>query len=244
MSDVLQPGVPATPPADPVTPAAASLPTAAPSPAPAAAPQYDPEYVAQLERYALQAQQQFAALEPYQDDVRRLVEDSEFRNFYRDSSRAYEQFRKQSEPQIDPQLAAVRDELKAEFRPLIEDHQTRRQREEAQARADHQKFMDEQFAYRNRLIAERPDLGPDGINEIAAYADTLARLNNRNVSLEEAYKKMQSRGAAPPAAPPPSLRAEHGAPGIPAATPPSDLESWRKDFHGTLTARLRAGKAG
>lgn len=237
----LQPGI--TPTAEPGTPDAAAAASAAAS----SAPSYDPEYVASLERYAVQAQQQFEALSPYEEHVRRYATDPEYRAFVDDSGKAFEQFKKSREPQVPPEIAAVRDEIRADLKPIVDEFQSRRQREAAEAQAKRQQFEQENMAYARRLAAERPDLSAEnnrGLMEIAAYADALANMERRPVSIEEAYKKMQGRASAPPASPPPSLRSESGAPGIP--TPARvDTERYKKDFFGAVVDSVRnARRAG
>lgn len=180
------------------------------------------------------ARQLYATLEPHAERVRRLVEDPEYGEFADQGFDAYKHMResrKPAEPEV-PEWA----------RPIVEDYRTNKQSLEAQQRAEHDKWVRDNVEFAQRLAAEHPYLKEKNrLKQLGAFADSLSNVEGRRVGIEEAWKIQQ--GFAPRATtPPPSLRADSGAAGIPDNTP-ANADAYRKDFHGEMVRSLKRSKA-
>ena len=209
-------------------------PVAEPAASPAAsAPAIDPaEYAAmQSELGQWRAFNEQAA--PYAERIQRLITDEEFRNFNDQSYSAYEKMREDAKPV---------DETPAWFKPYadrINEETSQKSRAEAEQNT---KWQRDEMDFAARLVAEQPQLRTgNGIVRIAAFADAMAKVENRRVGIEEAYKVMLGfqPGASAPA---PSLRADSGSVGIPDKAPTNN-EAYKKDFYGTALATLKRAKS-
>ena len=214
---------------------------AAPVEAPVAQPterQIDPGYVAQLEQFARQQQAELNRYEAVKGDIDWMLEDESRIEGVRRYKNAYTEAAK---PKFDPSVEPIVEFLKSEIAPLREEvnySKAQRERAEAQTR---QGFIDTNIAYAQRLVAEKK-VKPEQIDQLAAYADALAQRRQKNVSIEEAFKDMQTfSGVQTEAAAAPVLRADEGAVGVPGPSQ-TDSKRWVTDFHGALSDALRAEK--
>lgn len=238
MSEELQPQ--SLTPEAPASPEVAAAPVAAPAEIAAPSsptPTIDPAEFAYYRDYAERAAR---AMQDWGIDEHRAkrLSDPKFREFEDQAWSSYEQLQRAAEPQIPPEFKPIADRLDN----VVSYVDKLREREQAQTQAEYQGFVSEQHQYAQRLAAERPDLaanGNAGILRVAAFADSLASQLGRRVGIEEAYKEMQ-RYAAPAssAAPPTSLRAHDGAPGVPGKS--STKPDPSKSFGEVFLARLKA----
>lgn len=210
------------------------------SPSAPAVPSYDPSYVSRLEAEYQQAQSILQGIQPYVDDIKWMAQNEDNVEFIRKARKNYDIAR---QPEIDPTYEPVLRQFREELAPVkqyVEEIRSERTRSQ---QAEHQKFLSENTMYANRLQAQEK-LSRDDLVEVAAYADALANRYQRNVGIEEAWKKLTSRGSQKEAAPP-SLRADAGAVGIPGNSTSKGNDRWKSDFHGALTDSIRAAqKAG
>lgn len=227
----------------PVAPAPAAPPVsapAAPAPAPAQEPQrtIDPAYVANLENYVRQQQQELQRLEPIKDDVAWMLEDESRREGIRKYREAYESAAK---PQRPPELEALYTHIDQSVAPVRAYITKQEQAEQRVAQESRQKFTNENMAFAARLQAKEK-LTQDELLDVGAYADALAMRLQRDVGIEEAWKKMSARRgvAAPDAADAPVLRGDAGAIGVPgASTDPDKNKRYLTDFHGAVAESIR-----
>lgn len=200
----------------------------------------DPDYVAKLEAYVRQQQQELNRYEPFRDDLDWMAADESRREGVKRYRQAYEQAAK---PEIHPDLKPVLDRFDAEIAPIKAYITRQEQTEQRAAQQQRQKFEADNMAFANRLAATEK-LSGDQLQQIAAYADSKAQRAGRNVGIEEAYKDMRSFGPRTPEAAAPSLRADAGTPGVPGPST-SDGVRWKTDFHGALVDSIKAAqKAG
>lgn len=207
--------------------------------APAAPAVQIPEDYEELKSYRDRYNQLAETITPYLDDIRPIIEDDESREFWRSARSTYEQQKEARKPRLTPELEMIRDEFKETLTPLVEYVGSERT---AKERAEQERIASAQQAnldYAKRLVAERPQLAEDdyaGIGMLAAYAA------NRNISLEEAYKRAGDRFAsAPPPKekPPTSLRGDGAAPGVPGESKLPPIKS-TVDLRKRLANNLRA----
>lgn len=188
------------------------------------------------------------AIEPYADDVRRIVTDEGYRDYVRESTRYYDELAQRKPTDLDPGLAAVRDELREEIRPMRElaDKYTTQQRAEREARIN--RTFQEGKAIVEPFLQQHPELRTN-----RGFGATLDALQNeaveRDVPFKEVWDNYTSGFAPQPRerkTPPPSLRANDGDQGIPAAARPAPKpaegqpQSVREAF---MDAWRRNGKA-
>lgn len=221
-------------------------PPAAPPPqveAPVAPPtvverQIDPNYVAQLEQFARQQQAELNRYEAVKGDIDWMLEDQTRLEGVRRYKSAYEEA---SKPKFDPAIEPVMEYVKSELAPVREWVDTQKKTAEQRVQAETNKFVQDNVAFAQRLVAEKK-VQPEQIDQLAAYADALAHRRQRNVSIEEAFKDMQTfSGAKTEAAAAPVLRSDDGAVGVPGPSQ-TDSKRWVTDFHGALTDALKAEK--
>ncbi len=218
---------------DPAQPLEPSTPVEPPGAAPG--PVADPRdtELAELRAYAAQARETFERLKPHEEYIRRIVEDDETREFTKTAWESYDDQKARrkaaTEPKLDPAAQALVDAFYEKVKPELEYVGKLREREtpEYQAQEAAKRASDEfartNIEYAQRLMAEH-GLSQEDILEVGAYAQALHERSKaagapRFVGLEEAWRKMTSRSAAPAraAAPstPRSLRASAATPGIP-----------------------------
>ena len=217
-----------------------STPPAAPAPAveaPVAQPaerQVDLAYVAQLENFARQQQAELNRYEAVKDDVAWMLEDESRLEGVRRYKNAYTEAAK---PKFDPTLEPVVEYIDKAVAPMREWVESQKKTAAERTQAETTKFVSDNVAYAQRLVAEKK-VKPEQIDQLAAYADALAARRQRNVTIEEAFKDMQSFGGAPvEAAKAPVLRADDGQGGVPGPSE-TDSKRWVTDFHGALTDAL------
>ena len=201
--------------------------------------QIDPNYVAQLEAFARQQQAELNRYESIKDVADWVAEDP---TRYEGVKRYKSSWEEASKPKFDPTVEPVIkyiDEAIAPVRAYVT-------REELAAtnrqKAENDRFVADNVAFANRLIAEKK-IVPGQVDQLAAYADSLANRYRRNVTIEEAFKDMQSFGGGPKteAAAAPVLRADSGAVGVPGPSQ-SDTKEWLTNFNGKLVDTLRAAQ--
>lgn len=200
--------------------------------------QIDPAYVAQLEAAYRTQQAELNKYEPFKDDLAWMTEDESRVEGIRRYRKSYDEA---SKPQRPPELEELYkhvDESTAPVRAWVTKQELA---EQQRAQAETSKFVQDNVAFANRLVAEKK-IKPEQIDQLAAYADALANRRQRNVTIEEAFKDMQTfSGAKTEAAAAPVLRADEGATGVPGPSK-QDTNRWVTDFHGALTDALAAEK--
>ena len=218
-------------PAQPAAPAAAAE---APVAQPTVERQIDPNYVAQLEQFARQQQAELNRYEAVKDDVAWMLEDESRLEGVRRYKNAYTEAAK---PKFDPTLEPVVEYIDKAVAPMREWVESQKKTAEQRTQAETTKFVADNVAYAQRLVAEKK-VKPEQIDQLAAYADALAQRRQKNVSIEEAFKDMQTfSGAQTEAAKAPVLRVDEGAGGVPGPSE-TDSKRWVTDFHGALTDAL------
>ena len=215
-------------------------PPAAPAPAveaPVAQPaerQVDLAYVAQLENFARQQQAELNRYEAVKGDIDWMLEDESRLEGVRRYKNAYTEAAK---PKFDPTLEPVVEYIDKAVAPMREWVESQKKTAEQRTQAETTKFVSDNVAYAQRLVAEKK-VKPEQIDQLAAYADALAARRQRNVTIEEAFKDMQTfSGAQTEAAKAPVLRVDEGAGGVPGPSE-TDSKRWVTDFHGALTDAL------
>lgn len=242
MNDILPTLVPeqAAAPTEPVVSPASVTPEAQPAepqnPAPAAY-QYSPEEIQQLEQFAVTAARRLQEIQPYEDDIKRLATDNEYREFHRNTTKYYDQNRQEHQAQQQPQ-----GQMPAEFNEVLSYVRQQQSREQAQVQQQQDAFVAEQRRIGERMRREH-GLNDQQLYFLADTADQISRRNGRSVGLEEAYNTVTSfaprAGNTPPTV---GLRGDASMPGVPG--PSSDKAAWLSDFRGTLAQHLKsAGNA-
>jgi len=222
----------------PAPPEASAPPVEAPVAQPAERT-IDPSYVAQLEAAYRQQQAELNKIAPLADDINWMLEDENRRDGIKRYRKSYEEA---SRPQYDPAVEPVVEFVKNEMAPVRAYITRQEQAEQARQKAETDRFVADNVAFANRLIAEKK-IAPAQVDQLAAYADSLANRYRRNVTIEEAYKDMASFGGGPKteAAAAPVLRADAGAVGVPGPSQ-SDTKEWLTNFNGKLVDTLRAAQ--
>ncbi len=205
----------------------------------AASPTIDPADYARLQEEVAQARQTFAQLEPHADRINRFLSDEDYRNF---TDQSYESYKTMREKAAQPE--PIPDNL----RPMYEKIEnldsyvgSLKKREQDAQKAEEAKWQQDNIDFANRLAAEHPHLKQgNSLVKVAAFADSMARVEGRRVGIEEAWKTMQGFNPQP-AAPAPSLRADSGAVGIPDRSP-RDASRYTKDFHGAILDDLKRAR--
>lgn len=197
----------------------------------------DPAYVAQLEAAYREQQGELNRYAPVKDELDWMLADETRATSVKKYREAYDTA---SKPQRPPELEDLYrhiDESTAPARAWITKQEAAEVRQQTEAR---QSFERENIAYAQRLQSQNKyDQGK--MIEIAAYADSMATRLGRNVGIEEAYKTLSSFGGAPKESPPPSLRADAGAIGVPGNST-TDNKEWVSDFHGALVKSITAAR--
>jgi hypothetical protein len=224
---------------DPTTPAAPAAPDAAVETpvASSATPAYDPAYVSQLEVAYNEAQSRLLRYAPIAEEIEWVAADPSRANGLKRYRKAYEE---SAQPAIDPVFQPVVEAFRAEIAPMRAYITRAEEAERRQQAEQRQNFERENIAFAARLQAEHK-LSPEQLNQVAAYADAKAGRLRRNVGIEEAYKDMTSFAAPREKSPPPSLRADAGAVGVPGPST-NNTDRWKADFHGALVDSLKAAQ--
>jgi hypothetical protein len=190
--------------------------------------------LAELERYYNEAQATFQKIAPYEEDVRAILDDEDYREFQRTARKSYMETReaqqKARDNELPPEYRRLLDEIDGRLKPALEevsvlrqDREARSAREQEAAKAAQKTFVDENIQYAQRLISEQ-GLTSEEITDLGRFAkvlhdETVAAGSPRFVPLEEAYKRIYGRASAKKeAATPRSLRARSAAPGVPSAS--------------------------
>lgn len=194
---------------------------------------YTPEQILQLEQYAISATRRLEELKEYEEDIKRL-QNPEYREFYKNATRYWEEGRK-NDPQ---QPVRHRDPETEEILSYVREQKAR---EKAQHEESLNRFYAEQRIAEQKMRRDY-GLNDDQMRRIAEYADFKHQREKRLVGLDEAYRDMSSISprAGNNAPPTVGLRGDATTPGVPG--PSSSNEDFKTDFHGALTARLKAGK--
>src|SRR5271156_4464856 len=128
-----------------------------------------PDDYEELRRQNAEYAQTLDALRPYADDIRPLIEDEGKRKLWRDTQTAYERINEERAPKLSPELQLLREDLVKEAGPAVAWVNEQRAEQEKARAADEKAKADAQaeaqksnFAYAQRLAAERPDLAEDG----------------------------------------------------------------------------------
>lgn len=199
----------------------------------AVAPSIDPAEYARMRDELAQWHQFNETASPHADKIQRIINDAEYGDFVDKSYGAYENMRNQSRP--------PEDETPGWFKPYAQQLDTARESQVRSEKEVQDKWQRDEMDFAARLVAEQPSLKENnGIVRVAAFADSMAKVENRRVGIEEAWKTMQGFNPSAPA-PAPSLRADAGAIGIPERAP-ADNSKFAKDFHGEMLSRLKRAK--
>ncbi len=199
-----------------------TLPGVTPGATPPATPVYNPDEVegwkAAAERYNSLA----AQLGPYSDDIQKLVENEEYRNFYRQSWQAFEDAKKRNAPQISDELKPIVEQ----FKPVADYVTELRDRERKYNEQQNAAYISEQQSFARKLMADH-NVDADFIEDLAAIAI------QKKTNLEGAWNRLNSKFRIEKAstdAPPTSLRGDAANPGVPgksAEAPPSNDQEFR-----------------
>jgi hypothetical protein len=190
--------------------------------------------IAELERYYNESRQIFDRIAPYEEDVRAILDDEDYREFQRSARKSYFETRqaqeKAREQELPPEYRKLLEEIDGRLKPALEevgvlrkDREARTAREQEEAKAAQQTFISQNLEYAQRLVSEQ-GLTSEEINDLGRFAkvlhdETVAAGAPRFVPLEEAFKRLYGRAAAKKEAPTPrSLRARSAAPGVPSAS--------------------------
>lgn len=218
---------------------AAAQPAVEPAPSPPAAleRQVDLAYVAQLENFARQQQAELNRLEPLKDDLAWMLEDETRLDGVRRYRKSYDEA---SKPQFDPTVEPVVEFVKNEMAPVRAYITRQEQAEAARAKAESDKFNDDNMRYLARITAEHK-LSPEQQMKVAAYADSAAQRLRRNVPIEEAWKDMTGSWGGPKteAAKAPVLRGDAGEIGVPGPST-NDDKVWLREggLHQYITGKI------
>lgn len=176
-------------------------------------------------------------MDPHADDIKRLVEDEDYRNFHKQSYSTYQQLREQQKPQIDPALAPVMEELR-EVRGYVD---SQRAAETSRATAATQEAANAQWAKVTEAARETPWLANDNYKaafEVAHFGDSRG-IKDFGDALSAYKQEMATRFGAPAAVAPRSLRADAGDPGVPGPKAAPKITG-PQDIRARLAASLRA----
>jgi hypothetical protein len=189
-------------------------------------------------------------IKPYEEDLSILDSDEDYREFAREARKTYieqrEARKKAAEPKLDPAAQSLVDAFYERVKPSLEFVDKLREREtpeyaaQQQAESAKQEFIRQNEQYAQRLVAEH-GLSQEDVLDVVAYANALHERGGRQkfVGLEEAWKKMTSRGAAAtPAATTRSLRSHSATPGIPAGSKPAEPDRADIARPGGLTSHM------
>jgi len=219
--------------------------------------------IAELEAYAANAQATFGTLKAYEDDIKAIVEDEDYRENQRSFRKSYYQIKEEQAREaanaIPPEQRMLLDEIDKRLKPALEEvdelrkeRSSRTAREAEAAKEATQKFVAENTQYAERLAATQ-GFTSEEIMDLSRFAkaihdETVQRGEPRFVGLEEAYKRMYSRiEAKQTKTTPRSLRATSGAPGIPGASKPADAKPINPnrpgDFTKYMTEVLNKGRS-
>jgi hypothetical protein len=198
-----------------------------PTVTPPAPPVYDDQEIQILRQKAAAYDNLDGRLSPYVDDIKDIVDDEEFRNFYRQTRDSYKEAKQRATAnQISPELAPLAKKLDR----LDAFVSTLETREKEAAKASEAEYIRVQQEYARKLKADH-NLDNDDIEALAAVAI------QKKTNLEGAWNFMNSKFKISPIkedAPPRSLRASEAIPGVPGRSsepPVSDRD--------TFLARLR-----
>lgn len=182
-----------------------------------------------------------AALEPFADDIRSIVQDETKRNVARESWKALSDMEQRRKPPVPDEIRPVYEKVSK----LEEFADTLMAERKAAAEAPQREWEQRWQAWQNdpsnnrfyeRLKHDHPDIGTPELQYLAQKA-----ASDNFAPLEEVWKKYETRFVAPkPAAPPTSLRSDAGDIGIPAPSNGSQAKTLRERTIELETAR-RAG---
>ena len=190
----------------------------------------DPAYIAALEQYRDAWEGYREKASPYADDIQRLIEDAEYRDFTKQSWETFQEAKKRAAPRISADAQAVIETVK----PALEYVQTQQQREKQAAEAAQAEYVRKQQEYARKLMADQ-GVDTNFIEGLAAYAI------QRKTDLEGAWNEMNSKfhiSTRKADTPPTSLRADAATPGVPGRSEEKPATT-REDF---LDGLRRAAK--
>lgn len=204
------------------TPGGAAAAPPAPSAAPPAAPATGVDAAAYERQLAeLRAEnerfrQGLTALQPYRETIERIASDSEYADFVRDTSRSYDEIRKQRGGQVPDELRPLEQKLDRldKFVDQLEAQQRRASEE------PRQRWLSEGRTFCEGLMGKHPNELGRGVDPTFAWAGALENLcASRGLSWEDGWKILEPAFVKQKSSPPPSsLRSDAGMPGLP---PPS-----------------------
>lgn len=206
---------------------------------PAAPSSSVPEDYEELKQFRATYQPALEAIAPHWEDIRPIIEDEAERNYWRSARETRQAIQERQKPKLTPELELIRDEFRGELGPVVEFVKNQQQERQRQTEAAQKQSLDTNYAYAQRLVAERPELGEHnfaGINMLAQLAYRDGR------SLEDTWKEYGSMFAArvEKATPPPSLHGGAASPGIPGPSTQPRITS-RKGLRERLAANIKAG---
>ncbi|MDE2102028.1 MAG: hypothetical protein KGL39_32580 [Patescibacteria group bacterium] len=177
--------------------------------------------LAEIERIRTENAQMAAVLsqlEPYADDIKRYVQDEDYRRFVSESRQYYDQGLEQRKPKLDAATQAAIDAVKEQFQPVLEvANDFKAQREQASTSA-RQRAFDEGKAILVPFLEQHPELKGS-----TTFGRTLDLLQEEAASSGRPFKEVWDGYISAFAGPQqrrmptqPQLRANAGEPGIPA----------------------------
>lgn len=206
---------------------------------PAAPSSSIPDDYEELKRFRDTYQPALEAIAPHYEDIRGIIEDEGTREYWKAAREARQRQLEAQKPKLTPELELIRDEFRGELGPIVEYVKAQQTERERQVQAAQKESLDTNYAYAQRLVAERPELGERnyaGMNMLAQLAYRDGR------SLEDTWKEYGSMFAARETKkePPPSLHGGAASPGIPGPSTQPRITS-RKSLRERLAANLKAG---
>jgi hypothetical protein len=195
--------------------------------------QYSDEEIEQLVQFSNQAYSRLEALTPYEDKIKRIIEDEDYRQFVDSATSQWDTTRQQQQQQR-------QEEIPSWAKPMVEFVESQKQTQARVQTEDVNRFYSEQRVVGERLKRES-QLNDSQINDLAFHADALATRYGRRVGLEEAYNHVKGFSAPQQHGAPPQvgLRGDASTPGVPSQS--LNPDDFTKDFHGATLALLKRG---
>jgi hypothetical protein len=161
-----------------------------------------------------------SSLDPIAEDLARLRDDEEYRNFTRENAKFYEDLKHKAPAGYTPEMQRLRDEILGEIKPvtqLVTDH-TAAQKQERENRKT--RAFNEGKPIVEAYLTQHPELKTSG-----TFGKTLAMLQEEAVDSDKPFKEVWDNyvsawggTATRQPTPPRQLRSNDAEPGIPAAT--------------------------
>lgn len=205
-------------------------------------PQYTPDQILELEQYAIAVTNRLKEYDENEDYKR--LKNPEYREFWNNAVQYYDNGKKQAPPQSgtpDQTNTVSRAQLDPETQEILEYVRETKTRDTNKQKAEYDRWLAEQRVVEQKMRRDY-GLNDDQIGVLAELADAEAKRTKTRVGFQQAYDRASSisprAGNTPPTV---GLRGDASMPGVPGPSSVSN-EAFKADFHGALTARLRAGQ--